>query len=330
MDGQSFDDPPADEDLQHMKIFWEPVNVAALDFALGLSAVRIFQDFNLYEILHSVRVRAVSIRGVRGLIPVLMRPGAHAPGLPGRFFCGVGKVPEKKPENKKNGKKRGRDGEPEEEVDLRKIFIEALPGPIQREFKLNIADVLIGRSCFAFSKVVRIIARKDLNIVEVDAVNSFYQLLSKVYPVEPPIREYLDQRDATLDRLREHLGVSKAAAKKLMIALGFGGSFANWSSQTLGFIATEQDVKLGNVVKWFNDFQDAVSLLHMACWRGLSAAARKWHEDRGRSKASADFAIYANLESSRVLLPLSRAASKDLASLEHDGISCYEAAAERI
>ena len=175
--------------------------------------MRIFQDFNLYEILHSVRARAVRIRGTRGLIPVLMRPGARAPGLPGRFFCGVGKVPEK-PEIKKKGKKRGRDGEPEEEVDLRKAFIATLPGPI----KLNIADALIGRSCFAFSKVVRIIARKDLDIVEVDAVNSFYQLLSKVYPVELPIKEYLDQRDATLDWLCEHL--QRLPGRSILAAYG--------------------------------------------------------------------------------------------------------------
>ena len=78
----------------------------------------------------------------------------------------------------------------------------------------------------------------------------------------------LDQRDATLDWL-EHLGVNKAAAKNLMIAFSFGSSFANWSSQTL-----EQDVKVGNVVNWLNGYQDAVSQLHMACWRSLSADTR--------------------------------------------------------
>ncbi|CAE7462845.1 unnamed protein product, partial [Symbiodinium microadriaticum] len=237
--------------------------------ALHLDAVRRCPDSGMFDVLYSFSKRAVSIGpdGI-GWVPVLMRPGRRPPGMRGRLFCGIGKLPD--PQPKASAKKKAKKQE-EEEPDPRKSFIDKLPPEIQKELTLGVPDQPVGRSAFAFKKLVRYIVRCRLGSVEVDICNAFFQLLHKIVPLPGALAEYLDNREEKLEAIGHALLSSlppkerRKEAKRLLIRLGFGGSFANWAATEVGRVPLQSDVPpVGPLASWLYRFESEARQWHTA------------------------------------------------------------------
>ncbi|CAJ1382038.1 unnamed protein product, partial [Effrenium voratum] len=69
------------------------------------------------------------------------------------------------------------------------------------EIEMGVPDTLVGRSAFAFKKLVRYITRHRLGSVELDIKNSFFQLLNRQKPLPPIMAEYLDHREEKLAQI---------------------------------------------------------------------------------------------------------------------------------
>ena len=260
--------------LTEYKLFWERVDCATISEALHLDAVRRCPDSGMFDVLYSFSKRAVSIGpdGI-GWVPVLMRPGRRPPGMRGRLFCGIGKLPD--PQPKASAKKKAKKQE-EEEPDPRKSFIDKLPPEIQKELTLGVPDQPVGRSAFAFKKLVRYIVRCRLGSVEVDICNAFFQLLHKIVPLPGALAEYLDNREEKLEAIGHALLSSlppkerRKEAKRLLIRLGFGGSFANWAATEVGRVPLQSDVPpVGPLASWLYRFESEARQWHTAVFPRL-------------------------------------------------------------
>ncbi|CAE7735384.1 unnamed protein product [Symbiodinium sp. CCMP2592] len=356
---------PEDEKLAGW-LRYEPVNVAELDRALDSDAVRRFAEYNLFEILLSLRRRVVKIQNGVGLLPVWQRESRHPPGMQGRVFCGIGRLPHP---DQAGGKRKADDSKREELQAARASLIAQLPRPIQREILvLGLPDALVGRSAFAFPKLVKYFCRYKLNVVEVDLSNSFYQLLSKDLVLPGTLGDYVANREETLAQLvaglnsfkadRENKAAKEARrrtaktedrkpwaekdepeitrpskplrredAKGLMIAMGFGMSASNWCSQHLGFVPTSAGAD--PLLDMLAGIEEAVRRLHVLCWESLTPEARAWHRARNRGLASMAYSKYVSLER-RALEALKLAAADRLVSLEHDGVAVHRDAADAV
>ncbi|CAJ1338400.1 unnamed protein product, partial [Effrenium voratum] len=296
------EEPPSDGDFCGHVVRWEPVNVTAIEEALNLDAVRRLENCDCFGILLSIRQRAVGVRNGVGHIPVLQRECRHAPGLRARWCCGVGDVPEI-PSGLKDKEaiaaiKQARDD-----------AIARLPRVFQSELKKGIPPELVGRSAFAFYKLIRYICRSGMDIVEVDCCNAYFQFLSGRFRVCEELGHYVSCRDAVLEMIGKAFDVPRVEAKKLIISIGFGGS-----------------LHLG-AVSWLHRLEDGISKTLRECEAVLSPEARQWHKDR--NLASKCFSVYQDAE--RALLDrMQAAAGARLVSLEHDGVAVYADAAERV
>ena len=187
----------------------------------------------------------------------------------------------------------------------------------ERELAVNKLSLAIRRELefLPDNKLVRYVAREGLGLVEIDAVNSYYQLVRKLNIGEGEILEYVRHWESVL-------------AKKLIIALGYGGSFANWASQVLGRVPDEtEEGDLGTACAWLRRFETGVKR-ELPKFRGMLPGKAKIFLQE-KSNATCAFAIYADAE--RWLLDkLSLAAGRLLASLEHDGVAAGRAAAEAV
>ena len=104
-------------------------------------------DHSLFDVLMSLFTRSVNVDqdGI-GWIPVLLRPGRTAPGLKGRIFSDIGRVPAQEAPAKK---RKGSEGA----VDARAEFMKQLPPEIRKKIEMGVPDTLVGRSAFAFKKL---------------------------------------------------------------------------------------------------------------------------------------------------------------------------------
>ncbi|CAJ1414497.1 unnamed protein product [Effrenium voratum] len=300
---------------------WEPVNVTAIEEALNLDAVRRLENCDCFGILLSIRQRAVGVRNGVGHIPVLQRECRHAPGLRARWCCGVGDVPEI-PSGLKDKEaiaaiKQARDD-----------AIARLPRVFQSELKKGIPPELVGRSAFAFYKLIRYICRSGMDIVEVDCCNAYFQFLSGRFRVCEELGHYVSCRDAVLEMIGKAFDVPRVEAKKLIISIGFGGSLSTWASKVMRRIPVVAEGGLvAKAVSWLHRLEDGISKTLRECEAVLSPEARQWHKDR--NLASKCFSVYQDAE--RALLDrMQAAAGARLVSLEHDGVAVYADAAERV
>ena len=190
-----FKEPPEDN-LKHHRLVWERTDVFTISNALQLDAVRRCPDHSLFDALMSLFKRSVNVDqdGI-GWIPVLLRPGRTAPGLKGRIFSSIGRVPTQEAPAKK---RKGNEGAVDS---ARAEFMKQLPPEIRKEIEMGVPDTLVGRSAFAFKKLVRYIARHRLGSVELDIKNSFFQLLNRQKPLPPIMAEYLDHREEKLAQI---------------------------------------------------------------------------------------------------------------------------------
>ncbi|CAJ1386948.1 unnamed protein product, partial [Effrenium voratum] len=299
--------------------------------ALQLDAVRRCPDHSLFDVLMSLFKRSVNVDqdGI-GWIPVLLRPGRAAPGLKGRIFSGIGRVPAQEAPAKK---RKGNEGAVDS---ARAEFMKQLPPEIRKEIEMGVPDTLVGRSAFAFKKLVRYIARHRLGTVELDIKNSFFQLLNRQKPLPPIMAEYLDHREEKLAQIGRVLfhklpeARRRSVAKELMIALGFGGGFANWTSKVLQDIPLASDEgERGEVAAWLYGFETAARLYHVAVFELLPQKAKDWHMEQGRSTASGAFALYAHHERLQ-MEKMAAAAGRAFNDHQHDGIGALRSASEAV
>ena len=182
--------------------------------ALQLDAVRRCPDHNLFDALMSLFKRSVNVDqdGI-GWIPVLLRPGRAAPGLKGRIFSsGIGRVPaQEAPAKKRKGNEGAVDSAQAE-------FMKQLPPEIRKKIEMGVPDTLVGRSAFAFKKLVRYITRHRLGSVELDIKNSFFQLLNRQKPLPPIMAEYLDHREEKLAQIARVLFHKLPEARRRSVA----------------------------------------------------------------------------------------------------------------
>ena len=345
---------------------YEPVNAAELDRALDSDAVRRFGEYNLFDILLSLRRRLVKIRNGVGLLPVWQRESRHPPGMKSRLFCGIGRLPRP---DQVGGKRKADDAKREELQAARASLIAQLPRPIQREILvLELPDTLVGRSAFAYPKLVKYFCRHGLDVVEVDLANSFYQLLSREILIPGALGDYVANREETLTVLAAGLNSYKAdhenkAAKEarrraaktddrkpwaekdepeitrpskplsredvkgLLIAMGFGMSTSNWCSQHLGFVP--MSVEEDPLLDMLDAIEEAVRRLQLLCRDSLTPEARAWHRARNRGLASMAYSKYVSLERG-ALDAFQLAAADRLVALEHDGVAVCRDGADAV
>jgi len=280
---------------QSFTLRWEPVNVAAVEKALMLAAVRSvsLQHYDCFEILLSIRKRAVKVRRGTAMIAVVERASAPVGGLGNRLYTGI------------NGIEPGK-----------------LPNPIRAELDSGVPPELAGLSVFAFSKPIRYLCRSGLGVIEIDIVNAVYSVFCEICPVPEVVLLYRDNREHILQEVRawlerkSHSPVSRDAVKELFISLGFGGSLWTWMQEHLPE-PVEVDGEWGSYLERLEDAMEevrrALAAKYPAEFKLLAAGKRNPH-------ASLSFHVYAHHEAEA--LRKMRAACGDAAfSPEHDGIA---------
>ena len=202
-----------EDNLKHHRLVWERTDVFTISNALQLDAVRRCPNHSLFDVLMSLFKRSVNLDqdGI-GWIPVLLRPGRTASGLKGRIFSGIGRVPAQEAPAKK---RKGNEGAVDS---ARAEFMKQLPPEIRKEIEMGVPDTLVGRSAFAFKKLVRYIARHRLGSVELDIKNSFFQLLNRQKPLPPIMAEYLDHREEKLAQIARVLFHKLPEARRRSVA----------------------------------------------------------------------------------------------------------------
>ena len=126
-------------------------------------------------------------------------------------------------------------------------------------------------------------------------VNSYYQFLGRRFTKDATILQYINQREDMLTMLQKGFDIQRDQAKRLLISLGFGGSFANWASRELGEIPEEKDGSdKGETCSWVLRFEAALRPVLQKCKEKLGPEARKWHANE--KNASFAFSVYADAE----------------------------------
>ncbi|CAJ1412545.1 unnamed protein product, partial [Effrenium voratum] len=241
------------------------MNVTAIEEALSLDAVRRLENCDCFEILLSIRQRAVGVRNGVGHIPVLQRE-IRRPSQQARDDA-----------------------------------IARLPRVFQSELKKGIPPELVGRSAFAFYKLIRYICRSGMDIVEVDCCNAYFQFLSGRFRVCEELGHYVSCRDAVLEMIGKAFDVPRVEAKKLIISIGFGGSLSTWASKVMRRIPVVAEGGLvAKAVSWLHRLEDGISKTLRECEAVLSHDAERALLDRMQAAAGAR-----------------------LVSLEHDGVAVY-------
>ncbi|CAJ1357891.1 unnamed protein product, partial [Effrenium voratum] len=170
--------------------------------------------------------------------------------------------------------------------------------------KKGIPPELVGRSAFAFYKLIRYICRSGMDIVEVDCCNAYFQFLSGRFRVCEELGHYVSCRDAVLEMIGKAFDVPRVEAKKLIISIGFGGSLSTWASKVMRRIPVVAEGGLvAKAVSWLHRLEDGISKTLRECEAVLSPEPRQWHKDR--NLASKCFSVYQDAE--RALLAHVRA-----------------------
>ena len=273
------------------KLRWEPVNVQIIEEALSLDAVRRARlpHEEVFDVILSIRRRAVKVEGKLGWIPVLEREVPPIMGRKRRLYSGaVGILPHD------------------------------LPKPIRAELERGVPVGLAGRSAFHFSRAVKYLVRGGLRMGEYDLSNALFEVLREDLPV--PLLRYCDHREEILQGLSAYLGsltqrtVDRAMCKKLMISIGFGGSLHGWMIKELGFYVAPTG-------EWRDFLKDAEEGMRLV--RNTLAARHPdllaLFADRPFPKATLLYNVY-ECEERKLLDSMMKAAGKAGISPEHDGI----------
>ena len=285
----------APEITETFTLRWEPVNVAIIEKALMLVATRCvsMEHYDCFEILMSIRSRAVKVRRGKGVIAVLQREAKALGCLQNRLFSGI-----------------------------QGISTEKLPQAILRELAHGVPPALAGLSVFAFNKCIRYLCRHDLSMCEIDIVNALYSVLCEILDVPQILRDFRDNREQILDAMAEYFRqksdkqLSRDNVKELFISLGFGGSVWSWMQEHLDE-PVELDGKWGDFLQ---DMEDALQKIRYAL-ADKYPDELKLLKKKGKTNpyASLTFAVYAHHERG-VLQKMLSTCGQAAVSPEHDGV----------
>jgi len=177
-DARAEDMPASREIPQHevapefagVTVHWDPVNFHEIEKAFRLDAIRrvSMDKYDCFEILYSLRNRAMKVRCRVGWIPVAVWESVGVGKMKGRLYSGIG-------------------------------GLDTIPGPIQAEIDRGMPKQLAGLSVFAFNKCIRYLACSGLDVCEVDITNAFFNVLQLMLPELPSrIARICDDRDNVL------------------------------------------------------------------------------------------------------------------------------------
>ena len=127
------------------------------------------EHYDCFEILLSIRKRAVRVRRGFGSVPVVERASKPVGNLQNRLYSGI-----------------------------RGIDPANLPGVIQAELERGVPSGLAGLSLFAFSKPIRYLCRNGLGVCEIDIVNAVFSVFCEICEVPEVARQYRDDRGRVL------------------------------------------------------------------------------------------------------------------------------------
>ena len=274
---------------------WEPVNVAAVEKALMLAAVRSvsMEHYDCFEILLSIRNRAVKVRRGQGQIAVVERRSESVGNLRNRLYSGIKGIERSK-----------------------------VPGCILAELDKGVPSELAGLSVFAFNKCIRYLCRCGLGVSEIDIVNAVYSVYCEILEVPKVLRHYRDNRDQVLREVGTWLGLKSGrrldrdAVKELFIALGFGGSVWSWMQDHL-----PEPVELdGEWGTYLESFEDAMVEVRRALAERYPDEFRLLAKCKRNPHASLSFHVYAHSEA-EALQKMRAECGPAAISPEHDGIA---------
>ena len=274
---------------------WEPVNVAAVEKALQLAAVRSvnMENYDCFEILLSIRKRAVKVRRGQGKIAVIERASTPVGSLQNRLYSGI------------KGIERA-----------------GLPGCILAELDNGVPSQLAGLSVFAFSKCIRHLCRSGLGISEIDIVNAVFSVYCEILDAPEVVKFYRDNRDKVLREvgawleLKSGRPLSRDSVKELFISLGFGGSVWSWMQDNL-----PEPVDLdGEWGSYMESFEDAMEEVRRALAEKYPEEFRLLAKGKRNPHASLGFHVYAHFEA-KALQKMRAECGPAAISPEHDGIA---------
>ena len=155
-------------------------------------------------------------------------------------------------------------------------------------------------SALCLPRNLRNLLRHELGLVDVDLCNAYFSLMSKELPnlVPEALRSYVANRGQQLQLLRDELAIDRDEAKKLVLRLGFGGTFYNWL-QEKGLTLGDCLLKAPAACRLLESLEQASQLM-MRGVAGVYKDELKALTDEGkpRAKATLTFMVYSNLERS--------------------------------
>ena len=274
---------------------WEPVNVAAVEKALLRAAVRSvsMENYDCFEILLSIRKRAVKVRRGQGQVAVVERTSKPIGNLQNRLYSGIQGIERSK-----------------------------LPGCILAELDKGVPSELAGLSVFAFNKCIRYLCRSGLGVIEIDIVNAVYSVFCEILEAPEVVRYYRDNRDQVLREVGAWLGLksgrllSRDTIKELFISLGFGGSVWSWMQEHL-----PEPVDLdGEWGSYLERFEDAMVEVRRALAEQYPEEFKLLAKGKRNPYASLSFHVYAHFEA-KALQKMRAECGPAAISPEHDGIA---------
>ena len=142
----------------------------------AIRSVRI-EHYDCFEILLSIRKRAVRVRRGQGQVAVVERTSKPVGILQNRLYSGI------------QGIERGK-----------------LPGCILAELDKGVPAELAGLSIFVFNKCIRYLCRSGLGVSEIDIVNAMYSVFCEILDAPEVVRHYRDNRDQVLREVGVWMG----------------------------------------------------------------------------------------------------------------------------
>ena len=269
------------------RVFKEQVNIHMIEKVMGMTGSRTYSMPNgqtLFEVLQTIRLRAVPIGKGLGEITAISWEAETVAGLKGRRFTGCCNM--------------------------------ELPKEVQHEVNAGVPQSLCGLSVFALPRFVKYICRADLHLLDVDAVSCVFNIYCQLAPDfnMPPIRVYAREKSSFIDACKTTYGCDDDLAKELFTRLGFLGGYAGWLEEG-GF--QRKDGKFSDIVEDFSKHMKKLAL-HLKSQHPDVYEAVK---DRKNPLSSMLSALFMDFER-RFLDGLEDSATEEVTvmSLEHDGL----------
>jgi phage/plasmid-associated DNA primase len=185
---------------------------------------------------------------------------------------------------------------------------------------------VVGKSMFAFPKLLRHLARAGLHGVDLDQESAHPRAQHRRHPSAHFLGLYVRDREAALESVKQATGCDRKAAKELFLRLLYAGGVAGWCGEH-----GVEEQKLPPFVAAFKEEQERLRSVDAAREASLLEAARA----AGHERPDVMVQVVLNSGAERASLDAMAAAvdavplDGRVASFEHDGlyVSCPSQAA---